>query len=154
MYSRDASKDRLTIVIRQRTALIIPPLIRPFLLVGLSIVFVGCLGPVDDDPLPPLEEGISEDGGMYDPPAPVSTGSYGSGVSSGSGASSGSGVSSGSGAQKSSRDDEEQDHASEERSDESEEADFEEVDQSDDREENESQAMRQMSERERAQAER
>ena len=53
----------------------------------LSVFNLSCLDPVNDEPLPPFEEGISEDGGMYSPPPPAETGSYGSGASGSSGTS-------------------------------------------------------------------
>jgi len=64
-------------------------LIRLASLISLSaLIGWGCLEDQTPSPLPPLEEGISYDGGMYEPPSDPSSPEgygYGSGYGSGSG---------------------------------------------------------------------
>ena len=57
------------------------------LLISITCIWLlsACLDTPADDPLPPFEEEISEDGGFYEPETPIESTSYGSGSGSGSG---------------------------------------------------------------------
>jgi hypothetical protein len=50
-----------------------------------SILLSACLETPAEETLPPYEEEVSEDGGMYRPQQPSTTSGYGSGASQGSG---------------------------------------------------------------------